>query len=86
MAASERLRTLQSASTSGKPSEAIQLAVDYELVTEHTNFLLVHARAAGEKATSICPLHKVAQMVPAGWSGNPGSQRLRVVSRTSECR
>ena len=52
-----------------------QLAVDYQLVSRHTNFLLVHERAEGERATDMPELHTVAQMVPAGWGGT-GSIRF----------
>lgn len=51
------------------PADAIRLAVDYQLVTDKTNFLLVHARPDGEKATDMPELQKVDQMVPAGWGG-----------------
>lgn len=50
-------------------TEPAQLAVQYQLVSEHTNFLLVHERAEGEQATDMPELHTVAQMVPAGWGG-----------------
>lgn len=49
--------------------EAIRLSVAYQLVTDQTNFLLVHERAEGEKAADMPELHKVAQMTPAGWGG-----------------
>lgn len=52
-----------------QPADAIRLAVDYQLVTDKTNFLLVHARPDGEKATDMPELQKVDQMVPAGWGG-----------------
>ncbi len=48
---------------------AAELAVAYQLVTSRTNFLLVHERAAGEKASDMPLLHQVAQMVPTGWGG-----------------
>ena len=50
-------------------SDAVDLAVAYQLVTDRTNFLLVHARAEGETPTRMPDLHNVAQMVPAGWGG-----------------
>jgi hypothetical protein len=43
--------------------------VAYQLVTEHTNFLMVHERSAADKATQMPVLHKVPQMLPAGWGG-----------------
>ncbi len=46
------------------------LAVQYQLVTPHTNFILVHQRAEGEKAQDLPLLQKVAQMQAAGWQGN----------------
>ena len=53
----------------GQPVDATRLAVDYQLVTDKTNFLLVHERPDGEKATEMPELQKVDQMVPAGWGG-----------------
>jgi Ca-activated chloride channel family protein len=53
----------------GQPVDATRLAVDYQLVTDKTNFLLVHERPDGEKATDMPELQKVDQMVPAGWGG-----------------
>jgi Ca-activated chloride channel homolog len=50
-------------------ADAVDLAVAYQLVTDRTNFLLVHARAEGETPTRMPDLHTVAQMVPAGWGG-----------------
>ncbi len=60
--ASARLKTL-------RDSEATDLAVDYRLITSHTNFLLVHERNAEEKAQDMPELHAVKQMYPAGWGG-----------------
>lgn len=50
-------------------SKATRLAVDYQLVTDQTNFLLVHERNEAEKPIDMPDLHKVAQMVAAGWGG-----------------
>jgi Ca-activated chloride channel family protein len=50
-------------------AEATKLALDYQLVTEHTNFLMLHERSAEDKATNMPELHKVKQMLPAGWGG-----------------
>lgn len=49
--------------------DAGAFAVTYQLVTPHTNFLLVHERAEQDKARDMPALHSVAQMVPAGWGG-----------------
>lgn len=54
----------------GTPGEsAVRLALDYQLVTPQTNFLLVHERADGERAGDMPELHTIAPMVPAGWGG-----------------
>lgn len=45
-----------------------ELAVQYQLVTDETNFILVHERTADEKALEMPEAHQVAQMLPAGWS------------------
>jgi Ca-activated chloride channel family protein len=69
MAASVRFHSAGSTVTRGKSADAIRLAVDYQLVTDKTNFLLVHERADGEKATDMPVLQPVDQMLPAGWGG-----------------
>ena len=50
-------------------TQATKLALDYQLVTEHTNFLMLHERSAEDKAPNMPELHKVKQMLPAGWGG-----------------
>ncbi|MFO1262693.1 MAG: VIT domain-containing protein [Rhodoferax sp.] len=70
MAASVRVQSVANDALLGKLAGATKLAVDYQLVTDKTNFLLVHERPDGEKATDMPALQKVAQMVPAGWGGN----------------
>ena len=50
-------------------NESTKLALDYQLVTEHTNFLMLHERSAEDKAPNMPELHKVKQMLPAGWGG-----------------
>ncbi len=49
---------------------AKSLAVQYQLVTPHTNFFLVHERAEGAKAVGLPKLQQVAQMQAAGWAGH----------------
>lgn len=44
----------------------VRLALDYQLVSPLTNFLMEHIRADGEKATDMPVLRKVSQMAPAG--------------------
>lgn len=48
---------------------AVALALRYSLLTDRTNFIVVHERAEGEKATDLPALQKVAQMHAAGWGG-----------------
>mgnify|MGYP006333202159 FL=1 len=67
MAASVRLSTTDTETAA--TLNAAALAVAYQLVTDKTNFLLVHERADGEKAIDMPELQKVQQMVPAGWGG-----------------
>ena len=62
LAASVRLRMLSE-------EKAGKMAVDYQLISERTNFLLVHVRAEEEKSEGMPVLRKVVQMMPAGWSG-----------------
>ena len=51
------------------PEDALKLALDYGLLTDRTNLIVVHERAAGEKATDLPQLAQVAQMHAAGWGG-----------------
>lgn len=70
VAVAARLRTAEEA---GKPlatTVAEQLAGAYQLVTEATNFLLVHHRAEGEQAVEMPELHHVTPMLAAGWGGH----------------
>ena len=48
-------------------------AVAYQLVTDQTNFLLIHERAAGNKPADMPELHQVEQMLAAGWGGTGDS-------------
>lgn len=66
LAASLRLQSLKSDEQAG---EARQLAVAYQLVTDQTNFFLVHQRAEEDKPSDMPDLHKVGQMLAAGWGG-----------------
>jgi Ca-activated chloride channel family protein len=49
---------------------AKSLAVKYQLVTQHTNFFLVHERAEENKAEGLPKLQQIAQMQAAGFSGH----------------
>ena len=69
MAAAVRLQSTDTDTATATAPDAAALAVAYQLVTDRTNFLLVHERADGEKAIDMPELQKVPQMVPAGWGG-----------------
>ena len=47
----------------------LSLALEYQLITEQTNCILVHVRDAEDKATDMPELQKIAQMQAAGWGG-----------------
>jgi Ca-activated chloride channel family protein len=68
IAAAQSLKALDNEALENE-ALATQIAVAYQLVTEHTNFLMVHERSAADKATQMPVLHKVPQMLPAGWGG-----------------
>ena len=48
---------------------AQEVAVLYQLVTDKTNFILVHERTEEEKALEMPDGHVVPQMLAAGWGG-----------------
>ena len=50
-------------------SNAKELALAYQLVTEETNFILVHERLAADKAQEMPQAHQVPQLMAAGWGG-----------------
>ncbi len=60
-------------------AKAQQLAINYQLLTKHTNCILVHERAEADKATEQAELHRVASMLAAGWSA---SSTVKPVFRT----
>ena len=70
--ASEQIKNLtchdQESQSEGK-TQALALALQYQLVTEQTNLLLVHIRAENEKAEGLPTLAQVAHMQAAGWGG-----------------
>ena len=69
LTAFERLKSMPADGQSDALSASSQMAVDYQLVTEQTNFLMIHKRAEEDKPTDMPELHKVSHMVPAGWGG-----------------
>lgn len=62
LGASQRLSSLTE-------EKQLSLALEYQLITEQTNCILVHVRSAEEKATDMPELQKIAQMQAAGWGG-----------------
>ena len=65
VAAAGRLAALQ-------PEAATALAVDYQLMSAHTHCVMVHQRAEAERSTDEAQLHRVENMLAAGW-GATGS-------------
>jgi Ca-activated chloride channel family protein len=61
----------------------LALALQYQLLTDATNFIVVHERTEGEKAVDLPQLQQVAQMHAAGWGG-VGSVRA-VDVQMSDC-
>lgn len=57
---------------------AQELAVDYQLITSQTNFILVHRRDEENKSNEMPTLKQVKQMLAAGWGGTS-----TVISRRS---
>ena len=55
-----------------------QLAEDYQLVTDRTNFFM-HVDRAEDKAKDMPEVHKVSQMVPAGYGGFGSVKRATVM-------
>lgn len=65
-----RLCAAQHLQDTTDPQRQRAMAVQYQLVTTHTNFILVHQRAEGEKAQDLPLLQQVMQMQAAGTGGN----------------
>ena len=62
LAASRRLGGLSYA-------DELALAVQYQLMSPYTHCVLVHERAAADKAAEQAELHRVHSMMAAGWAG-----------------
>ena len=50
-------------------AQATALAVRYQLMSEWTNYLVVHVREEADRATGLPDLVKVPQVLAAGWHG-----------------
>ena len=70
IAASRQLATVDEA-------QALQLALDHQLLTDRTHCVLVHRRADEDKPAEEAELHRVQSMLAAGWGGT-GSVREEV--------
>ncbi|MBI5258783.1 MAG: VWA domain-containing protein [Burkholderiales bacterium] len=66
LAAAGRIRDSKAESA---PGRALALALRYQLLTEDTCCVLIHRRAAVDKAREAGELHRVQSMLAAGWSG-----------------
>jgi Ca-activated chloride channel homolog len=51
-----------------------ELAVKYQLISRFTNYLAIMSREDGEKPDNLPELHKVQQMLAAGWAGTGSVQ------------
>lgn len=49
--------------------ERRKIALQYQLITEQTHFLLVHERDAADKASGMPALQPIGSMLAAGWGG-----------------
>jgi hypothetical protein len=58
---------------------AREIAVGYQLMSKHTNCVLVHRREEADKAEGQAELHRVSSMLAAGW-GATGSVDLAPMS------
>lgn len=76
LAAGRRLATMDD-------DEAATLAERYQLASRYTSFLVVQARADGEKAEGLPELRQVAQMLAAGW-GATGSVLVQPMAARCE--
>ena len=50
-------------------AQATALAIRYQLMSEHTSYLVVHVRDAVDKADGLPDLVRVPQVLAAGWHG-----------------
>ncbi|MBC7378595.1 MAG: VWA domain-containing protein [Burkholderiaceae bacterium] len=53
----------------GTDTDALALALQYQLMSKQTNCILLHHRAEADKVTEQAELHRVSAMLAAGWGG-----------------
>ena len=63
MAAASEIKSLISA------EKTAPIAVKYQLMSRHTNYLAIDVKADGKKAQTLPALRKTPQMLAAGWGG-----------------
>lgn len=73
MAVAERLQRKDAGLPAETNAFTRDLALAYQLISDQTNFLLIHERAADEKSKDMPELHQVSQMLAAGWGGVGGA-------------
>ena len=82
LGANERLKYLEG-------STRTDLAVQYQLMTDKTSYLVIDKREADEQSDGNPLLRKVDQMLTAGWGGtsivNYGSFMMKIESNISDC-
>lgn len=66
LAADRRMRTAENAKNAEK---AAKIALSYQLLSPHTNCLVVHERAADQRTDGAPELRKVRHGIAAGWHG-----------------
>ena len=77
IAAAQRLPAIED------EAAATDLAVRYQLLSEWTDYLVVHVRAQADKADDLPALVKVPQMLAAGWHGVGTVREDRVLDPSS---
>ena len=65
-------------------AESLRLALEYQLLSRWTNFLVIAERA--DKAEDLPEIHQVPQMLAAGWGGTAGAISLSCVSSSARVR
>ena len=63
LAAAKRINELED------KEQIVRIACDYQLMSRHTNYIMVDVRADGDKAEDLPELRKVPNMLAEGWGG-----------------
>jgi len=85
LVAAQQINQLNGVSESQE--QKLNLALQYQLVTDQTNLILVHVRAEDHKAEGLPALEKVQHMLAAGWggTGSVGSMGDTAYSSLAAC-